>query len=114
MDSKYIDYCINNGTKGLVIEAMGRGNIPPLMVNGIKRAINNNIPVILVSRCFQGRVLDSYGYPGGGKVLRDLGVIFGDNLPGQKARIKLMVALGKTNDLTEIKNIFESGRYQYH
>ena len=114
MDSKYIDFCLSEGAKGLVIEAMGRGNIPPYMVDGVKRAIEKGVPVVLVSRCFQGRVLDSYGYHGGGKELRNIGVIFGDNLPGQKARIKLMVALSKTSVLKEIKNIFESGHYQYH
>lgn len=112
MDSKYIDFCLQNDSKGIVIEAMGRGNIPPEMVGGVGRAINQGVPVVLVSRCFQGRVLDSYGYHGGGKELRNLGVIFGDNLPGQKARIKLMVALGKTNDLEQLKNIFESGHYK--
>lgn len=111
MDSSYIDFALTRNVKGLVIEAMGRGNIPPLMVDGVKRAIDRGVPVVLVSRCFQGRVLDSYGYPGGGKTLRKLGVIYGDNLPGQKARIKLMLALSKTKDLNEIKNIFESGHY---
>jgi L-asparaginase len=111
MDSSYIDFALSSNVKGLVIEAMGRGNIPPLMVDGVKRAIDRGVPVVLVSRCFQGRVLDSYGYPGGGKTLRKLGVIYGDNLPGQKARIKLMLALSKTKDLTEIKKIFESGHY---
>lgn len=113
MDSKYIDFCLKEGTKGIVIEAMGRGNIPPYMVDGVKRAIERGVPVVLVSRCFQGRVLDSYGYHGGGRELRNIGVIFGDNLPGQKARIKLMVALSKTSSLKEIKDIFESGHYQY-
>ena len=37
----------------------------------IKRAIENNIPVVVVSRCFEGRVFESYGYEGGGKHLRD-------------------------------------------
>jgi L-asparaginase len=114
MDSKFIDFCIEQGSKGLVIEGFGRGNIPPMMVEGIERAIKKGIPVVLVSRCFQGRVLDSYGYPGGGKVLRNLGVIYGDNLPGQKARIKLIVALGKTSNFSEIKDIFEIGHYQVH
>ncbi|SEG03979.1 L-asparaginase [Caloramator fervidus] len=111
MDSSYIDFCIEKGVDGLVIEGMGRGNVTPFMVEGIKRAIEKNIPVVVVSRCFQGRVLDSYGYPGGGKNLRDLGVIFGDNLPGQKARIKLIVALSKTRDLNEIRKIFERELY---
>lgn len=112
MDSAYIDFALTKGVKGLIIEAMGRGNIPPLMVDGVKRAIERGVPVVLVSRCFQGRVLDSYGYPGGGKTLRKLGVIYGDNLPGQKARIKLMLALSKTNNMEEIKRIFESGHYR--
>jgi L-asparaginase len=111
MDSKIINYCIEQGSKGFVIEALGRGNVPPLMVEGMQNAINKGIPIVLVSRCFQGRVLDSYGYHGGGKELRNMGVIFGDNLPGQKARIKLMLALSKTNKISEIKDIFESGFY---
>lgn len=114
MDSKFMEFCLNQGSKGFVIEAFGRGNIPPAMVKGVRRTIEQGIPVVLVSRCFQGRVMDSYGYPGGGKELRNLGVIFGDNLPGQKARIKLMLALSKTKNLEEIKEIFESGHYQYH
>lgn len=112
MDSKYINFCIKEGTKGIVIEAMGRGNIPPNMIDGIKNAIEHNIPVVIVSRCPMGRVLGSYGYEGGGKMLHDLGTIFGGDLNGQKARIKLMLALSTTNDLNELKDIFEKEYYQ--
>lgn len=112
MDSDLINFCIETGYKGIIVEAFGRGNIPPLMVDGVKKAIGNNIPVVLVSRCPVGRVLDTYGYPGAGKTLRDLGVIFGNDLPGQKARIKLMLALGKTSNMDEIAEIFEKGIYK--
>lgn len=111
MDSKLLDFCINEGDKGIVIEGMGRGNVPPAMVDGITKAIEKGIAIVLVSRCYEGRVLDTYGYRGGGKQLRNLGVIFGDNLPGQKARIKLMLALGKRSNLNEVKEIFEKGLY---
>ena len=111
MDSTLIDYCIDRKVDGIVIEAFGRGNIPPYMVDSVKRAIDSNIAVVVVSRCFEGRVCDSYGYHGGGKELRDLGAIFGDTLPGQKARIKLMVALSKTKDLNKVKDFFENGLY---
>ncbi|URZ16137.1 asparaginase [Clostridium felsineum] len=114
MDSDFIDFAIEKGYKGIVIEAMGRGNVPPNMVDGIKRAIDKDIPVVLVSRCYKGRVLDSYGYHGGGKELRNMGVIFGDNLPGQKARIKLMVALGRTKKINEIREIFEEDFYRIY
>lgn len=112
LDSRIINFCVQQGDKGLVIEAMGRGNIPPEMVEGIKNAIEKKVAVVIVSRCYEGRVLDSYGYEGGGKHLRKLGVIFGDNLPGQKARIKLMLALSKTNNIGTVRCIFENGLYQ--
>ena len=112
IDSDYMDYAITHGTKGFVIEAMGRGNVPPDLVTGIANAIHKGIPVVIVSRCPMGRVLDTYGYKGGGKDLRNLGAIFGGNLNGQKARIKLMLALGKTNSYAEIKQMFEVGAYK--
>jgi L-asparaginase len=112
MNSKLVDFCVQEGAKGLVIEAMGRGNIPPEMAEGIKIAIQKGVAVVMVSRCFKGRVLDSYGYPGGGKELRNAGVIFGDSLPGQKARIKLMLALGMTTNIEQIEGMFESGLYK--
>ncbi|NEZ46001.1 asparaginase [Clostridium niameyense] len=114
MNSGLIDFCIDKGDKGIVIEAMGRGNIPPQMVDGVKRAIDKGVAVVVVSRCFEGRVLDTYGYYGGGKKLREMGVIFGDCLPGQKARIKLMLALKKSEyNIDKIRRIFEEGLYNY-
>lgn len=110
MSSDIINYYIDSGYRGLVIEALGRGNVPPNMLEGIERAINANIPVIIVSRCPTGRVLDTYGYEGAGKTLRNLGAIFGFNLPGHKARIKLMLAISYTDDMEIIKNIFEKDR----
>ncbi|MEG2353248.1 MAG: asparaginase [Clostridium sp.] len=112
MDGKLIDYCVETGSRGIVIEAMGRGNIPPKMAEAVGRAIEAGVAVVMVSRCYKGRVLDSYGYPGGGKGLRNSGVIFGDRLPGQKARIKLMLALGLTDNKEEIKKIFEKELYK--
>ena len=105
-DSTLIDACIDAGAKGLVIEALGRGNVPPGSVKGIARAISNGLPVVLVSRCLRGRVYESYGYEGGGKHLLNLGVIFADFLNGQKARIKLALALAVTKDPAEIRSLF--------
>ncbi len=111
MDSRLLKYCVDSGAKGIVIEAMGRGNVPPTMLEGIQYAIQQQVAVVMVSRCPTGRVLDTYGYEGGGRHLRNLGVILGGDLPGQKARIKLMLALTITNDFTELKNIFSYKQY---
>ena len=107
-DSTLINACLNAGARGVVIEALGRGNVPPETVPGITRAVSAGIPVVLVSRCLRGRVYDSYGYEGGGKHLRNLGVIFADFMSGQKARIKLSLALSLTSEPSEIRALFET------
>ena len=106
MDSTLMDFVIEKGFGGIVIEGLGRGNVPPKMVEGIKRAIEKEVPVVIVSRCFEGRVHESYGYEGGGKMLKDLGVIFGDTLAGQKARIKLVLAINSGLSYERIRDIF--------
>ena len=106
MDSRILNFLVENRVKGIVIEAMGRGNVPPMMMEGIHNALNHNIPVIVVSRCPMGRLMGTYGYEGGGAQLEKLGVIFANSLNGQKARIQLMLAVTKTSDLNEIKQYF--------
>ncbi|WP_042832810.1 asparaginase [Thermoanaerobacter sp. YS13] len=110
MDDKIIRFLVNSGEKGIVIEGTGRGNVPPKLADGIEYAISKGVIVVLVSRCPMGRVDASYGYKGGGKHLKSLGVIFGGNLSGQKARIKLMAALAYSNNYNEIKKLFEEER----
>lgn len=106
MDDKFFRFSADSGSRGLVIEALGVGNVPPLAFEGIKYVINKNIPVVLVSRCPAGETLDIYSYPGAGKWLNKIGVIFADYLNGPKARIKLMLALGLTNNIQKLREMF--------
>jgi L-asparaginase len=107
MNDKFFKFTTDSGTEGIVVEALGVGNVPPPAFEGIKYAVNKGIPVVLVSRCPAGETLDIYSYPGAGKHLHNIGVIFAEYLNGQKARIKLMLALGVTKDQTRVKEIFE-------
>ncbi|MFB6465981.1 asparaginase [Cytobacillus sp. Hz8] len=106
MDSALLLAIKDLGFDGVVIEALGQGNLPPATINGIKALLADKIPIILVSRCFNGIAQDVYEYEGGGKHLKDLGVIFSNGLNGQKARLKLLIALETTNNLKEIEAIF--------
>ena len=106
-NSDLINYLISKNAKGIVIEALGRGNLPPSMIDGIKLAIELNIFIVICSRCPSGRVLDTYGYIGGGKHLTELGCILAPSLNGQKARLLLMLALQKSNDNSYIKSVFK-------
>jgi L-asparaginase len=105
-DSLLIDYLIEQNAKGIVIEALGRGNLPPLMIPGIEKALKLGVPVIITSRCPSGRTLDSYGYIGGGKYLTEMGCIMATSLNGQKARLLLMQALTISSDPNFLKGLF--------
>jgi len=107
MDEKFFKYSADSGADGLVIQALGIGNVPPTAFKGVEYVIKKDIPVVLVSRCPAGETSNIYSYPGAGKHLHDLGVIFADYLNGQKARIKLMLALSKTTDRKILKKIFD-------
>jgi len=108
MDSTLLNFLSQTNVDGVIIEAFGQGNLPPETLPGIKKLIENNIPVVLVSRCFNGIVEDVYGYEGGGAYLKNLGVIFSNGLNGQKARLKLQLALEITKDKEELVSIFQS------
>jgi L-asparaginase len=100
-DSRLLDAARVDG-QGVVVAGMGRGNIPPAMVPGIERWIRERKPVIIASRALRGRVGHTYGYPGGGRRLHDLGAIFAGNRRPQQARIELMLALGARVDVREL------------
>jgi L-asparaginase len=101
MDDRYIKSSIANKAAGIVIEAFGKGNLPPDLLPAIKKAINKNIVVVIVSRGHTGRVLPEYGYTGGCKSLVECGAVLGGDLRGHNARIKLMFLLGKYEDNVE-------------
>ncbi len=96
-DSRIINLLVDNGVDGIVINGLGRGNVPATMVQGIEYALSKQIPVVIVSKCSKGRVSETYGYPGGGGHLADLGVILAGNLSAQRARIRLIAILGSNS-----------------
>ncbi|MGA2992387.1 MAG: asparaginase [Candidatus Korobacteraceae bacterium] len=92
-DGYLIKAALDHGAKGLVIQALGWGNVNPATSAEIKAAIKQGIPVVISTRVPNGRVLPNYGYEGGGKVLYDAGAVMADDLTPQKARILLMLLL---------------------
>jgi L-asparaginase len=107
LDGTLVAASVARGARGLVVEGTGAGNVPPTVVPVLRAALLAGLAVVVVSRCPEGRVFPAYGYVGGGRMLRDMGVILGGHLPGPKARIKLMVALGVTRERDALRHIFE-------
>ncbi|HDE0382847.1 TPA: asparaginase [Staphylococcus aureus] len=107
MPSDIFSFYSREGIDGMVIEALGQGNIPPSALEGIQQLVSLNIPIVLVSRSFNGIVSPTYAYDGRGYQLAQRGFIFSNGLNGPKARLKLLVALSNNLDKAEIKSYFE-------
>jgi L-asparaginase len=107
-DGRLIRLTIEDGARALVIEGLGRGNVPITALANVERAIQAGIPVVITSRCPRGRVLDTYAYDGAGRPLKRMGAILSGMIPSHKARIKLMLLLGAGSDLERIRASLES------
>ncbi len=89
------------GLKGLVIAGVGDGNIPDYEKDFLIKARKKGIVIVRSSRVGSGEV--SYDY---NNLDTTYGLITADDLNPQKARILLMLALTKTNDIKQIQNYF--------
>lgn len=93
-DPSLVDHMLDRGMRGLVAVGTGAGNVHGDLMPGIERAIAAGVPVVVTSRCWTGPVLPEYGGPGGGRSLADAGCILAGDLPTNKARLALSVAMG--------------------
>jgi len=98
-----IDYHIDKGYKGLLIEGTGFGHLPDYMIDSIKRATDENIAVVMTSQCLYGKVnLNVYST---GKKLANNNVIPGGDMTPETAYVKLCWALGQSEKLEEVEKI---------
>ena len=107
-DSRLLD-ASRADAKGVVVAALGRGNVPPAMCPGLERWITDGKPVVISSRAMRGRVGHTYGYAGGGRRLFEMGAIFAGNRRPQQARIDLMLAIGGGLDADAMTDLFADG-----
>lgn len=106
-DDTLLNFLVEKKVSGIVVEGFGRGNVSPGAFKGMKHAVDSGIPVVIVTRCLGGRVLDVYAYDGGVKRQIEAGIILGGEINGQKARIKLILALGMTRDSEKLAVYFD-------
>lgn len=100
-------FSADSGDRALVVEALGRGNVPPDVSEAIQYAIDKGTIVCISSRCYIGRVLGVYNYPGGGADLERKGAILAGDVQGHKLRLFLMAALGMGLKSEDIRKILE-------
>ncbi|CAM3159488.1 asparaginase [Leuconostoc rapi] len=93
MDGQLLELLAASNIDGIVIEALGAGNLSREAANGVVYLLSRHIPVVIVSRSFNGVAEPVYDYLGGGVQLEKAGAIFATSINGQKARLKLLVGL---------------------
>lgn len=109
-DGALVDACVQAGFEGLVVLAMGRGNVPPKMFAAIRRAMKTGVTVVIGSRCRGGRAAPVYGYEGGGATLHEAGAIYVPSLDPAKTRLALSFLRGAKYSGEQIERFFRAGR----
>src|SRR5665648_53813 len=109
MPASILRVLVQDGIDALVIEAFGRGNLPPQLMKEVSDIVSGGIPVVITSRCLFGRTAPVYGYPGGGADLERVGAWFSADLSTEKVRLFLSIALGQGMDRKKLRKILAYG-----
>lgn len=95
-----------SGYKGIVIEGTGLGHVSTEWIPLIRTATDAGIPVVITSQCINGRVCDRV-YDTGRDILK-AGAIECEDMLSEAALVKLMWALGQTQDIEKIKVMMQT------
>ncbi len=100
-----VDYLAGQGYPAIVVEAFGRGNVPPEVAASVKRALASGVMIVITTRCYEGRVLGVYAYEGGCVDLMEAGALTAGDMQGHKIRLMLMSSLGRGMCREEIRSL---------
>jgi L-asparaginase len=98
-DGALVEASVKAGAKGLVSAGFAPGSPSPLQQSAFVEAARSGIVVVQCSRA-TGRVAPR-------RRLRETGIVAGEDLTPQKARILLMLMLTTTNDIAAIQEAFQ-------
>lgn len=101
-DGWVIDAAVERGADGLVIEALGSGNMSTGFGEAAARALEAGVAVVVATRVPFGEVSLAYGGAGGGATLGELGALGAGELGAGQARIALASALAAGVDPAEV------------
>jgi glutamyl-tRNA(Gln) amidotransferase subunit D len=103
MDPRIVEWYVDNGVKGIVLEGTGLGHVGSCMYSFIKKAAEKDIIIAMTSQCIWGRLGMEVYYTG--RDLLALGVIPLEDMLPETALVKLMWVLGQAKNIDEAKKL---------
>lgn len=100
---KVIEWLLDQGYEGIVLEGTGLGHVSSNCFSALRRAVAENCLVAMTSQCIWGRVnMNVYDT---GRDLLKIGVVPLDDILPETALVKMMWVLAQTGDISERKKL---------
>ena len=109
ISDNYIESIVtSNGVKGVILEAFGTGtvNLTEKSIKALSTAVNDGVKIIAVSQCNVGSV--ELGKYEASNVLKQIGVLSGNDISSEAALTKMMVVLGNYADKSQVDKLLTS------
>jgi len=103
INAEILDFLIDRGYRGIVIEGTGLGHINESCVKTLERAVNEDVVVVMTTQTLFGRV-NMNVYTTGRKLLL-AGVIPGSDMLPETALVKLSWLLANFSDISSVKRL---------
>ncbi len=106
LTEKIIDFYVENGYKGILLEGTGLGHVSESLFKSIGNAIGQGLLIVMSTQTIFGRVnMTVYST---GRMLKKLGVLSCGDIMPETAYVKLCCVLGQAKTIVEAKEKFES------
>jgi len=106
LDPAIIDFYLERGTRGILLEGSGLGHVSKFCFESLKRATAQGVVVAMASQCIWGRVnMNIYDT---GRDLLNLGVVPLEDMFPETGLVKLMWALGQTEDPQQVITLLKT------